>query len=119
MRNLRYAIFSSLTLAALLAWAAFTPVDESIRDRADVRKAMYEYRVIHPACEWCGESNIVLECHHIQPLWMNPELAADTNWMIMLCRPDHLSLGHAGNWGRRAVTNIREICKMKIIVERK
>lgn len=98
------------------------PVDESIRSRPDVRHNMEQYRSDHPACEWCGKTKDV-QVHHVQSLWLAPELAADTNNYVSLCGTPgggcHLRVGHAGNFGTRCVTNVKEMCRQRIVVERR
>lgn len=96
-------------------------VDESIRDRADVRHAMELYRTWHTNCEWCL-SPVDVEVHHVQPLWLAPWLAADTNNMVCLCGSPaggcHLRVGHAGDFTRRAVTNLKQVIEMRVVVTR-
>ena len=101
----------------LVAWHWATPADENVRNDPAVRVAMDGYRGSHLACEWCGSSKR-LEVHHVQPVWMSPGLAADTNNYCMLCRKCHLYVGHAGLFAGRAVTNLKEICSMHVVVER-
>jgi hypothetical protein len=106
----------SAVLAGVAAVLVAIGVDQSVRDTPEYRRAMETYRTGHPTCEWCGAPRV--EVHHIRSIWLDPALACDTNNYISLCRRDHLALGHAGNFGRRCVTNIREICRMRVIVER-
>jgi hypothetical protein len=89
----------------------------NIRNRADVRKAMTEYRQAHPRCEWDNCSDQI-EVHHIKPISVYPELASDTNNMISLgAKRCHLVVGHGNNYGKYYIENIREICRLRIIAE--
>ena len=86
-----------------------------IRGQPEVIRAMNEYRKAHPICEWdnCNDS---IEVHHIIPISVRPDLAADTNNMISLgCKRCHLCVGHAGNTAYYYVSNIKEICRIRVI----
>jgi hypothetical protein len=61
------------------------------------------------ACEWCG-SERRLEVHHIQPQHVRPDLAMDTNNMVILCRTCHFTVGHKNDW-KRVFTNVREVIR--------
>ena len=63
-----------------------------------------QWKVVITPCAWCGGTND-LEVHHIYPQHLYPERVHDTNNMVVLCRIDHLRLGHRGNW-TNAVTNL-------------
>ena len=111
-------VASSLSLGFSLIFADRPDkVDQSIRDRPEVRRAMDGYRKTHPTCEWCGGTPI--EVHHCISLWLDPSLAADTNNFVSLCKKDHIRVGHAGSFGGRCVTNVKAVCAMHIVVERK
>jgi hypothetical protein len=57
--------------------------------------------------------------HHIIPVHVRPDLAADPDNLITLgASRCHLVIGHAGNWGKRYVRNVRELC-MQATIERK
>ena len=77
------------------------------------RKAMKEFRELpeNSECDWCGR-NKKLEVHHIEPVSVAPEKAADQENMIMLCRKPacHLIVGHDGDFGGRYVENVKAIC---------
>ena len=60
----------------------------SVRDR---------YIKLHPTCAACG-TKIDLECHHIVPFHIAPELELSTKNLITLCRTHHFKLGHLSNW---------------------
>lgn len=99
-------------------------VDQSLRQLPEVRHAMDAYRKEHPACEvWAGHGKG--EVHHECPLWMFVDQpreiqianAANTNRMISLCRKCH-EFAHVRNFGQRAITNIRELVRQAVIVER-
>ena len=95
------------------AYTNLTPAE--IRNRPEVIKAMGEYRKAHPVCEWdnCNDS---IQVHHIIPISVRPDLAANTNNMISLgCKRCHLCLGHAGNTAYYYVANIKEICTIRVI----
>lgn len=77
-----------------------------------VKKAMEQYREANPICEWCGGWPV--HVHHIEPVQVAPDQAGDVNNMISLCADRcHLVLGHANNWGRRYVPNVRQIAMLR------
>jgi hypothetical protein len=86
------------------------------RNDPRVRKAMQEYRMAHPVCEY-DKGTVSIEIHHILPITPFPEFAACKWNMISLSEDAHLWVGHAGNY-KRYVPNIRKICNMVIVVER-
>lgn len=63
-------------------------------------------------CAWCGRKGS-LEVHHIHPVSVAPDKAADPGNMIMLCRKPacHLVIGHDGDFGGRFVENVKAICR--------
>jgi len=70
---------------------------------AAVKLAKDRYRELHPECAVCGvRSNIVNghqnDVHHILPVSQRPDLAADPNNLVTLCRVHHFVVGHARNW---------------------
>lgn len=75
-------------------------------DPAPVRAAMESYRRYHPRCEACGKTRV--EIHHIIPVAVAPELAAEAYNLMSLCPACHLVLGHNGDYGRY-VPNVREV----------
>ena len=58
-------------------------------------------------CAWC-DSTAKLEVHHLWPQHVRPDLAHDTNNMIVLCRRCHFCIGHRCNF-KRVVTNVVEM----------
>lgn len=77
-----------------------------------VKKAMEQYREQQPICEWCGGWPV--HVHHIEPVQVAPDQAGDPDNMISLCADRcHLVLGHANNWGRRYVPNVRQIAMLR------
>jgi len=86
-------------------------VTKSARYRGSVRKAMRKHKDENPNCVWCGRSKKV-EIHHIEPVSVSPEKAGDPNNLISLCRkpPCHQVIGHDGDFGRRYVENVKEVC---------
>ncbi|MEK9208351.1 MAG: HNH endonuclease signature motif containing protein [Patescibacteria group bacterium] len=52
---------------------------------------------LHPVCEVCGTKKD-LECHHIVPYNIRPEMELDFQNLITLCRPDHLLFGHLNSF---------------------
>ncbi len=65
-------------------------------------KAMKEYKRLHPACEITGSLKGV-EPHHILPVHLYPEHAANPNNFICLSTKVmgcnlHLLIGHLGNY---------------------
>jgi hypothetical protein len=86
------------------------------RDDPRVRKAMQEYRMEHPVCEY-DKGTVPIEVHHILPIAYFREFAACKWNMISLSDGAHLWVGHAGNY-HRYVFNIRDICNRVIVVEK-
>ena len=91
-RNFRYALRHPLR-----TWA--------------VRKACRDHVRRYPMCEWCG-SVVGVQAHHVVPLWEDESLGADSNNFISLCmtRKCHFVVGHAGNFARRYVANVKALC---------
>lgn len=73
-------------------------------------KAMREYAKANPLCAWCGRMKI--DVHHIEPISVRPDRAADKSNMISLCRKPqcHLVIGHRGNF-KAANLMVRETCE--------
>jgi hypothetical protein len=86
-----------------------------VRRLRTVRKAMAAFREdpANDQCAWCGRKKR-LEVHHIYPVSAYPWLAADPNNMMMLCRKPacHQIIGHNGDFGRRFVENVEDVCRM-------
>ncbi len=105
-------MFNSLhiLLYVIFIWAAaFFTVQSahSLGHLADARlserQAKDYWRKLNPTCAVCGaKSNISNgnknDVHHILPVSVRPDLAADTNNLVTLCRRHHFWVGHAGNW---------------------
>jgi hypothetical protein len=91
--------------------------------RQAARREMAAYKQGHPNCEWCGvAANPAklrwIEVHHVIPVSVAPERAADTNNMVSLCRRDHIALGHAGDGAcRYYIANLKEIMAVKVVKE--
>ena len=76
-----------------------------------VRKVMKQYAKAYPVCEWTGSRKI--EVHHIRPIHVRPELAADPDNMIGLgARDVHRVVGHGGNF-QMWIPNVRELCQAR------
>ena len=76
---------------------------------------MKEYKEAHPYCEATGTDKKV-EPHHIYPVWMSPEKAADPNNFICLSTKVfgcnlHLLLGHNGDYVKGFNLFVREDAK--------
>jgi len=73
---------------------------------------VFRKRPENQVCAWCGRTE-KLEVHHIQPVSVAPDLAADPDNMIMLCRKPacHLVIGHNGSFRTRYVANVKSICE--------
>jgi len=88
-------------------------VTQNVRGAWATRKAMNAFRALpeNQECAWCGR-NKTLEVHHIAPVSVAPNKAADHNNMIMLCRKPacHQIIGHDGDFGGRYVENVKAIC---------
>jgi len=80
-------------------------------------KAMRHFKKSHPVCAWCGRSRR-LDVHHIIPVSVDVSLAASEGNMLMLCRKPqcHLIVGHNGNYARRYIENLKELCTKNRVV---
>ena len=85
---------------------------QNVRKLASVVSAMNKYRKEHPTCAWCGRPGV--DVHHIVPLHVAPERAADPENFISLNRRPacHHILGHVGNWKTGSNCKVREMCGM-------
>ena len=96
----------------LAGWACLNP-----RMALAEHRLMAAYKKAHPVCEACGEDNPErLEVHHIEPLWFNV-LQAGTDPEGRFCTlcdhaaiNCHLSVGHAMNFAKRFVRNVKAVC---------
>ena len=109
---------AAIAFAALVVWS--TPASDA---RAGAATEMRHYKTTHPDCEACGAKDRVLrrnEVHHIVPCATDGSKATDTNNLITLCRPDHIAYGHCGDGAcRKYCPNIREVLKVRIVLENK
>lgn len=78
------------------------------RNQSKVRKAILDYRRLNNNCEWCGRTNR-LQVHHIIPVSVDPLAAAAPLNFTLLCIPDHLRIGHNGDYRRRYEGNIFDL----------
>lgn len=71
----------------------------SARNLPEVKRAMREFDRDNPFCAYCGEVGDT-DIHHKIPVSVAPDLAADKNNMIPLCRGNkcHFVVGHFSNW---------------------
>jgi len=76
-------------------------------------KAMNTYRKEHPNCEWCGGTKI--DVHHIRPIHLIPEQAANPDNFISLSRKPqcHYVLGHLCNWKTGYNLKVVEMCRTR------
>ena len=65
-------------------------------------KAKREHLRHHPQCACCDSTarllRLSLQAHHIVPVHVAPELAAEPKNLITLCAGCHLRVGHCGNF---------------------
>lgn len=81
-----------------------------------VTKSMRAYRQEHPACQYCGRSARV-QVHHIEPVSVTPELAADAENFLTLCaKRCHITIGHAGNY-KNYVDNADDLCSDVAVIK--
>jgi hypothetical protein len=104
----KYLCIAPVVIVA--AWLTmFSTPDSDLPTKSEIRKAMNHYREAHPRCELTGAPKV--EVHHILSQKYYPELAADTNNMISLCRLAHGWVGHGiyngGAWTKYN-PNVRE-----------
>jgi hypothetical protein len=73
----------------------------------------------HPECAWCGRTGQG-QGHHIIPVWQSEALEADPDNFVTLCgkRGCHRIIGHNGDFARRYVVNVLEVCEKKGVVIR-
>ena len=99
----------------LLALPVFASPASDARQKA--RPAMDAYYKAHPKCEACGAESGMFrrnEVHHIIPVSVRPDLAAEEWNFITLCPPCHIAHGHAGDKGcHKYVENVRTILKQR------
>lgn len=67
------------------------------RTQYKTRKALLEYRKANPVCEITGLTKS-LQVHHLIPVSIRPDLAADPSNLMTLTKNAHLIVGHLGNW---------------------
>lgn len=72
---------------------------------AKIRAAMTERLETDPKCVWCGDP--ATTAHHVRPVHVAPELAADKENLVSVCRQCHLQVFHAGDW-RKVVEGLAE-----------
>jgi hypothetical protein len=85
-------------------------------DPAPVRRAMEAHRRANPCCFACGSSPV--EIHHIIPVAVNPEKAADPGNLMSLCPPCHIAHGHAGDTGCRFyVPNVQKLIQLRLVMK--
>ena len=85
-------------------------------DPAPVRRAMEAHRRANPSCFACGSSPV--EIHHIIPVAVNPEKAADPGNLMSLCPNCHIAHGHAGDPGcRRYVPNVQKLIQLRLVMK--
>jgi 5-methylcytosine-specific restriction endonuclease McrA len=61
----------------------------TIRTSNAVSTAKKKVKERDVVCQCCGEFFEIMECHHIFPVANYPDLAADTNNVILLCQSCH------------------------------
>ena len=84
---------------------------QNVRTVYAVIKAMKEYRKEHPICEYTKTLPTKF-IHHIKPVHLFPELAADkTNFISFGSHSIHLVVGHGGNF-KYWIDNVRAICEL-------
>jgi hypothetical protein len=71
-------------------------------------KALRQYRKDHPYCEWDSKTP-TKEVHHIIPIRVRPDLAADPNNLFAFgSRKAHYLIGHCGMSWFSYVENLKE-----------
>jgi len=84
-----------------------------------INKACKAHTTAHPNCAWCGRTDQP-QAHHIIPVWKDESLAADPDNFVTLCgkRGCHRILGHNGDFARRYVENVVDVCSHKAVEKR-
>ena len=92
-------------------------VTKNARRQPQVRRNMLDFRAEHTECAYCGRDK-KLDVHHKIPVSVQPGKASQKTNMIMLCRKPacHQIIGHDGDFGRRYVHNVQELCDRAQIV---
>jgi len=80
---------------------------KNTRQLNKVRRSMKAYKSANPACEVTGLTRRT-EVHHVRPLSIAPELAADWSNFMTLHRDVHRGLAHPGR-SENFLVNIRQI----------
>jgi len=84
--------------------AVFTLLStKAIHSSSEVRKAKNVHREASPRCLICNAKSCISngnrnDVHHLLPVHVRPDLAADPDNLITLCRRHHFWVGHAGSW---------------------
>jgi len=106
-------------LIAFLEGLAASDAGPTVKRSSKWPKFMKGLIDAQPYCSLCGNKNkATLVCHHIEPVWVNPERELDETNIIVLCEKSellgglncHLTAAHLGNfrlWNPR----IREVCE--------
>ena len=93
-----------------LAYRNPSYVTKNARSSWAVSKVMKKHRQLESWCAWCGRKKR-LQVHHIVPVSVAPEQAADPANLITLCaKRCHITVGHAGNYANSYMHKVRLIC---------
>jgi hypothetical protein len=85
-------------------------ITKRARESWAVARAMKAFSLENRSCAWCGGTR-GLQVHHMEPVSVAPERAADSANMVTLCAPHcHLAVGHLGNYANSFVRNVAAIC---------
>jgi len=106
-------------LIAFLEGLATSDAGPTVKRSSKWPKFMKGLIDAHPYCSLCGNKNRAhLVCHHVEPVWVNPERELDETNIIVLCEKSevlsglncHHSHGHSSDW-RLWNPRIREVCE--------
>ena len=113
MRHLLF--FAALIIA--ITWTAMLIGAQRSSQWSVVRAAHLERE---PVCVACGRDRN-LHVHHVIPIGVDPSLELSPDNLITLCRRDHLTFGHFGDYRRynpRAREHAEQYRKWKAEFER-
>lgn len=81
----------------LKAWLGFFPTFGGVPRSSKWREVRKQHLMIQNVCQVCTTTKD-LDCHHILPYFLRPDLELESSNLITLCTPHHLLFGHFMNY---------------------
>ena len=78
-------------------WLGIYPIFGGVPRSSQWSRIRKSFLASHPTCAVCGTEKD-LECHHIVPYNIRPEMELDFHNLLTLCSRDHLLFGHLGSF---------------------